>query len=115
MCSVSNNCHALCGVVTDRDLVVRAIAGRRNAHTTPVREVMSRDVAYCHTDDSITEAQRLMMAHSVRRLPVIERASHALVGVVSIDDIARSASATRAAEILRWVAELATFSESVEG
>jgi CBS domain-containing protein len=72
------------GVVTDRDIVVRAVAnGELNR---PIRDIVSRDVVTASPDMSTKEAAQLMSEHQVRRLPVVE--NDRLVGIVSIGDIA---------------------------
>ena len=70
------------GVVTDRDLVVRFLAGGGgDPETTPVGEVMSRDVATIGPDEDLTAAGEAMRAREVRRLVVVE--DGAVVGVLS--------------------------------
>ncbi len=72
------------GIVTDRDIVVRAVAdGELNR---PVRDVVSGDVITARPDMSTKEAAQLMSEHQVRRLPVVE--NDRLVGIVSIGDLA---------------------------
>jgi CBS domain-containing protein len=72
------------GVVTDRDIVVRAVAdGQLNR---PVRDIVSGDVITARPDMSTKEAAQLMSEHQVRRLPVVE--NDRLVGIVSIGDLA---------------------------
>jgi CBS domain-containing protein len=72
------------GVVTDRDIVVRAVAdGELNR---PVRDIVSGDVVTARPDMSTKEAAQLMSEHQVRRLPVVE--NERLVGIVSIGDLA---------------------------
>jgi len=72
------------GVITDRDIVVRAVAdGELNR---PVRDIVSSDVVTARPDMSTQEAARLMSEHQVRRLPVVE--NDRLVGIVSIGDLA---------------------------
>lgn len=72
------------GIVTDRDIVIRAVAdGQLNR---PVREVVSGDVVTATPDMSTREAAQLMSEHQVRRLPVVE--NERLVGIVSIGDLA---------------------------
>src|SRR5437764_14401341 len=63
----------LIGMVTDRDIVVRAVAEERSAGNTTVREVMSPDVCYCFEDDDAEAAAQVMAQHQVRRLPVLNR------------------------------------------
>ena len=73
------------GVVTDRDLVVRALA-ENSGGETPVREVYSDVLVTAEPDDDISRAVQLMREHAVRRLPVVEHGHP--VGVVSIGDLA---------------------------
>ena len=76
----------LCGIITDRDIAIRAVADGLYVHS-PVRNVMTEDVVYCFEDQEYEEAAALMRKHQVRRLPVLNREKH-LVGVVSLDDMA---------------------------
>ena len=76
------------GVVTDRDICCRAVAKGRDPATITAREVMSSDVASCFENQDCAEAARLMEAKHVRRLVVMNR-DHALVGLISVDDLAR--------------------------
>jgi CBS domain-containing protein len=78
----------LVGMVTDRDIVVRAVANNL-APSTPVREVMSQEVLYCYEDDDIEQVAQNMAKNQVRRLPVLNRDKR-LVGIVSIGDLSKS-------------------------
>ena len=78
----------LIGVVTDRDIAMRAVAEDRFPGTTSVREVMSNRVYYCFEDDNVQEAADVMAQHQVRRLPVLNRDKR-LVGVVALADLGR--------------------------
>lgn len=79
----------LVGVVTDRDIVMRAVAEERSPGNTSVREVMSDGVCYCFEDDDVEGASQVMATHQVRRLPVLNRQKR-LVGVVALADISRA-------------------------
>src|SRR5262245_35118104 len=76
----------LVGMITDRDIAVRAVAMGKGPDT-PVREVMSQDVCYCFEDQEIDEVADNMADEKVRRLPVVSRQKR-LVGIVSLGDIA---------------------------
>ncbi len=76
------------GIVTDRDIVVRCVAGDDDPDETQIREIMSRGVATCSADDEAEEALRSMTMGRVRRLPVTDGGR--LVGMVSLADLARS-------------------------
>jgi CBS domain-containing protein len=92
----------LLGIVTDRDVCCRAVGDGRDPAAVEVREIMSRDLSSCYEDDDCVEAARLMKEKHLRRLPVINR-QHALVGMVSVDDLARY-SHDLAGEILELAA-----------
>jgi CBS domain-containing protein len=82
----------LIGIVTDRDIVLRAIAEDRSPGDTTVREVMSEGICCCFEDDDVTHAARVMARHQVRRLPVIDHGKR-LVGLVALADLGRSEEA----------------------
>ena len=75
------------GLVTDRDLVVRAIADGRDPHSVSVRDVMTSSVIYAFSDDSVQKGTGLMREHRIRRLPIVDRDKN-LVGIVSLGDVA---------------------------
>ncbi|HYD06091.1 MAG TPA: CBS domain-containing protein [Reyranella sp.] len=85
----------LVGMITDRDMAVRAIAFGKGPETK-VREVMTHDVKYCFEDQDLTEVSRNMGEQQVRRLPVVNRDKR-LVGVVSLGDVASADGAERQA------------------
>ncbi len=84
---VCDNHDRLVGMITDRDITVRAVAQACHSKTTTVQEVMTPDVVYCYDDQDVQEAARLMQDHQVRRLVVLNRKKR-LVGIVSLGDLA---------------------------
>ena len=84
----------LLGVVTDRDIVLRAVSGRLRPEMTRVREVMTPKAISCYEDQSITEASLLMEKHLVHRLIVLDR-NEKLVGIVSLSDLAAKANSEK--------------------
>jgi CBS domain-containing protein len=76
----------LVGMITDRDIAVRAVAEGRGADTM-VREVMTNEVKYCFDDQDIEEVTRNMGEQRLRRLPVVDR-NKRLVGILSLGDLA---------------------------
>ena len=76
----------LVGMITDRDIAVRAVAAGKGPDT-PVRDVMSRDIKYCYEDEEIDHVAKNMGDIRVRRLPVVNRDKR-LVGIVSLGDVA---------------------------
>lgn len=74
----------LVGMITDRDIAIRAVAEGRSCET-PVRDIMTRDVKYCFEDEDMDDVVQNMGNIQVRRLPVVDR-NKRLVGVVSLAD-----------------------------
>jgi len=74
------------GMITDRDITVRAAAQSKDFRKTTVGEIMSKDVAFCFEDQDVSEAEKLMEEREVRRLVVLNR-DRKLVGVVSLGDL----------------------------
>jgi CBS domain-containing protein len=89
---VENN--LVIGVVTDRDIALRALGEGHTAEVTAVREIMTPAVAWCYEDDVLTEAVKIMEDNHVRRLLVLDQAKR-LVGVLSLDDLAAHMSSDR--------------------
>jgi len=93
----------LVGIITDRDIAVRAIALGKGPDT-PVREVMSEEVKYCFEDDDVDDVAQNMADIKVRRLPVLNK-SKRLVGIVSLGDLAVAAGPANAGEALCGISE----------
>lgn len=74
------------GMITDRDIVVAAVAKEVDPKTLTVGEVMSSGALVVREQDGISDALRLMREKGVRRVPVVSR-SGALAGIVTIDDV----------------------------
>jgi CBS domain-containing protein len=79
--------EGLIGMLTDRDLVVRVMAQRRDPKAVRVGEAMSTEVSYCFEDDNVEKAAQLMSQKQIRRLPILSK-SKQLVGIVSLGDLA---------------------------
>jgi CBS domain-containing protein len=93
----------LVGMVTDRDIVVRAIAnGKRE--DTPVREIMSEGVKYCYDDEEVDDVALNMAQLGVRRLPVVNR-DKKLVGFVSLANIASAGDSRATGDLLEGTAQ----------
>jgi CBS domain-containing protein len=84
----------LVGMVTDRDIVVRAIAQGRDPSSTTLGEISTGDLVTVDADDQVSRAVELMREHAVRRLPVVEGGRP--VGIVSIGDLAVEEDSTSA-------------------
>lgn len=95
----------LVGMITDRDITVRATAMGEDPKTTHVRDAMTRHVVCCHEDDDVRAATRLMEDKQIRRLPVLNSEDR-LVGIVSLGDLAVSGKDERlSGTVLEQVSE----------
>jgi CBS domain-containing protein len=95
----------LAGMLTDRDITVRAVAEGLDPKTTKVRDVMTRDVITCFEDDEVEAAERLMQEKQVRRILVLNRDKR-LVGIVSLGDLAaETGDPARTGRVLQDVSE----------
>ena len=91
----------LVGMITDRDIAVRAVAEGRGPDTK-IADVMSHEVKYCYDDDDLDDVAANMGSIQVRRLPVVHRDKR-LVGIVSIGDVAACEDAKKAGKALAGV------------
>ena len=91
----------LVGILTDRDITVRAVAAGKEPTECKVREVMSPEIRYIYEDELVEDAARNMTELQVRRLPVLNRQKR-LVGIVSLGDLALKKKSD-AADALRGV------------
>jgi CBS domain-containing protein len=95
----------LLGMVTDRDITIRATAEARDPDKTLVRDCMSPEVIYCFEDQSLQEAERIMEDKQIRRLPVLTREKQ-LAGIVALGDLAtKSGDVQRAGRTIREISE----------
>jgi len=93
------------GMLTDRDMTVRATATGSDPNLTQVHDVMSPEVLYCLTDQDVETAAQMMEMHQIRRLPVLDH-DRQLVGMVSLGDlVVATRDLQRAGETLERVSE----------
>ena len=97
----------LVGVVTDRDIVLRAVADGRNPADTPVGSCMTTNVITVTPNTTLDDCKKLMEEHQIRRVPVVDGAG-ACCGIVSQADVAQRASAGDTAELVREVSRPAS-------
>jgi len=93
----------LVGVITDRDIAIRAVAEGK-APTTKVSEVMSREVLYCFDDQDVEDVAQNMADEKVRRMPVVNRDKR-LVGIISLADLARNEDADTTAQAISNISQ----------
>jgi CBS domain-containing protein len=97
----------LTGIVTDRDIVLQAVAEEKDPRGMPVREVASRELVTIGPEEDLSEALRLMASHQVRRIPVVDEDSR-LVGIVAQADIAREVKDKDSGQMLQGISQMPT-------
>ncbi|MCA1370024.1 MULTISPECIES: CBS domain-containing protein [Ensifer] len=92
----------LIGMVTDRDVTLRALANGHDISTLTARDVMTKDIIYCRTTESVEDAIHLMESKKIRRLPVINEQKR-MVGMLSLGDISHCSSQELTGELVKAV------------
>ena len=82
-----NDC--ICGIVTDRDIMLRSIACEKDPKTTPVSDIMTCDVCTCKKDDEMSNAESKMAQNQIRRLPVCD-SNNQVVGILTLGNLAQN-------------------------
>jgi CBS domain-containing protein len=100
---VCDGARKVLGIITDRDITIRAVAKSKSADGTTVGEVMTRAVVACKAGDDLAVAEQRMIQHRVSRI-VVEDDRGVLNGIISLSDIAEREPGRRAAIVLREVA-----------
>jgi CBS domain-containing protein len=92
------------GVITDRDITIRAVAEGRDPATTKVEEVVSKEVVSVREDARLEDAERVMHDKQLRRLPVVNENGE-LVGYLPLAKVARAESLERAGKVIKGVSQ----------
>jgi CBS domain-containing protein len=71
----------LIGIITDRDIIVRVVGRGLNSLTTPVKDVMTREVITCRAEDDLDATLKIMRSHEIRRIPVTDE-DDTIVGII---------------------------------
>lgn len=88
----------LIGMVTDRDIVCRAIADGRDTDSLTARDIMSRDIVFCTEEEEVEDALHLMEEKRIRRLPVLGP-DQRMVGMLSLGDISHAVDRSLTGEL----------------
>ena len=83
----NNNC--LCGIVTDRDIILRSIVCDKDVKQTPVSDIMTCNVCSCTAEDEMETAENKMSKNQIRRLPVCDQ-NNKVVGILTLGDLAKN-------------------------
>ena len=92
----------LVGMVTDRDIVLRVVAGGKDGASTTVGEIASTDRVTVDPEQKLDEALRLMAQHQVRRLPVVEEDGR-LVGILAQADVAHEGEDSKTGQLVERI------------
>lgn len=82
--------ETLLGVLSDRDITIRALADGMDVNIMLGRDLMTTPAIYCFEDQDVSEAAKIMAENQIRRLVVLSRDDKRLVGVISLGDLARN-------------------------
>ena len=95
----------LIGVISDRDITIRALADGMDVNIMLGRDLMTVPAIYCFDDQEVNEAAKIMEENQIRRLVVLSRDAKRLVGVISLGDLARNEPTDRSGQVLQKVSE----------
>src|SRR6266542_5002329 len=93
----------LLGVLSDRDITIRALADGMDVAVMLGRDLMTAPAIYCFEDQDVDEAARIMQENQIRRLLVLSRDDKRLVGVLSLGDLAMKSNTDRSGEVLQSI------------
>jgi CBS domain-containing protein len=96
---------SLMGVLSDRDITIRAFADGMDTNVMLGRDLMTTPAIYVFDDQDITEAAKIMGENQIRRLVVLSRDDERLVGVISLGDLARSSITDISGQVLQKISE----------
>ena len=95
----------LIGVLSDRDVVVRALAEGMDSQAVVGRDLVTSPAIYCFDDQSVDEVAKLMHDNQIRRLVVLNRGNKRMVGIVSLGDLAINVDDKLSGEVLQSISE----------
>src|SRR5512134_1419021 len=93
----------LLGVLSDRDITIRALADGMDVAVMLGRDLMTTPAIYCFDDQDVSEAAKIMAENQIRRLVILSRDEQRLVGVVSLGDLARHGTVAVSGKVLQKV------------
>jgi len=92
----------LIGMVTDRDVTVRALANGTDVSALTAKDIMTEGIVWCRDADDVSHAANVMQSKQIRRLPVIDK-NKRIVGILSLGDLSHAATERTAAAVTRAV------------
>ena len=104
---VINEQGKVIGVITDRDIAIRAVASGADPTSASVEEAMTAEVVFCYDDQDVNDAAELMKDRQIRRLIILDR-NDRLAGIIALGDIAVECDEEMVGSTLEAVSEPAT-------
>lgn len=92
----------LIGMVTDRDITCRGLVDGGDIDSLTARDVMTKEIVYCRTEDDVEDATHLMEDRQIRRLPVIDE-NKRIAGMLSLGDLSHAVAQELSGEVIRAV------------
>ena len=86
---VCDNNDCICGIVTDRDIILRSIACDKDVTKTPVSDIMTCNVCTCKETDEVSNVESKMSENQIRRIPVCDQYNH-VIGILTMGDLAQN-------------------------
>ena len=102
---VTNEQNCLCGIVTDRDIILRTVACDKDIKQTEVSEIMTTNVCACKENDEMSDAQCKMSKFQVRRLPVCDT-QNKIIGILTFGDMAQNTNQIGQQEVCQTVEKI---------
>ena len=93
----------LMGVISDRDITIRALAEGMDANVMLSRDLMTTPAIYCFDDQDVSDAAKIMAERQIRRLVILSREDERVVGVISLGDLARNGTTDLSNKVLQQV------------
>jgi CBS domain-containing protein len=97
--------ETLLGVLSDRDITIRALADGMDVNIMLARDLMTTPAIYCFEDQDVSEAAKIMEENQIRRLVILSHDDKRVVGVISLGDLARNGTANLSGKVLQRVSE----------
>lgn len=96
----NNNC--ICGIVTDRDILLRAVACEKDTKSCPVSDIMTTNVCTCTENEDMKTAESKMSEYQIRRLPVCDT-NNKVIGILTIGDLANNTQKIGTEEVCKTI------------
>lgn len=110
---VCNTNNEICGIVTDRDILLRSIVCDKNIKETPVSDIMTCNVYTCTEDDDVKKAEMKMAQNQIRRLPVCDY-NNKVVGILTLGDLAQNCPEIGREEVNRTLEDICNCNQTAK-